>query len=273
MKPYDFANILFGGPCNLRCPDCIGRQLDPALTPDNLDEFPPRNLDVFIALLKQHGVTQVVFTGANTDPQLYRHEDRLLDWLRERLPETRCSLHTNGLLALRKIETFNRYDRVTLSFPSFDPAIYQKMTGSARMPDLSRILQQARVPVKISCVVNQHNARHISEFLRRCQGLNIKRVVFRPVYYPGSIPGSSSRHLDCLLGLPGLVQKTAYRGNPMYEYGGMQITWWDFSQSTSASLNLFSNGHISPDYLLVKASHVQRKLARAPASSRTVTRQ
>ena len=42
---FDFANILFSGRCNARCPFCIGRQVDPRLNEDNLDEFPPRELD------------------------------------------------------------------------------------------------------------------------------------------------------------------------------------------------------------------------------------
>ena len=45
---YDFANLLFAGPCNARCPFCIGRQIDPRLSVNNLREFPPRNLDRFV---------------------------------------------------------------------------------------------------------------------------------------------------------------------------------------------------------------------------------
>jgi MoaA/NifB/PqqE/SkfB family radical SAM enzyme len=76
---YDFANILFAGPCNARCPFCIGRQLDPRLSVNNLREFPPRQLDRFIDRIVAHAIKQVVFTGTTTDPQLYRHEARLLD--------------------------------------------------------------------------------------------------------------------------------------------------------------------------------------------------
>ena len=49
----------------------------------------------------------------------------------------------NGLLALKKMEVFNRYDRVTLSFPSFDPTVYQAMMGLPRPPDLAAILARA----------------------------------------------------------------------------------------------------------------------------------
>jgi hypothetical protein len=38
MSAYDFANVLFAEPCNLRCPTCIGRQVDPALNRDNWDD-------------------------------------------------------------------------------------------------------------------------------------------------------------------------------------------------------------------------------------------
>ena len=47
---FDFANILFAGPCNQSCPYCIGKQLPAALQRSNLDEYPLRNLDAFAIL-------------------------------------------------------------------------------------------------------------------------------------------------------------------------------------------------------------------------------
>ena len=124
-RTYDFANILFAGPCNLRCPYCIGKQVDPALNQNNLDEFPLRNVDTFTALLRRHRVRQVILTGTTTDPQLYRHEARLIRWLRKHLPEAQLSLHTNGQLALEKMDVVNLYDRISLSLPTFDPDIVE----------------------------------------------------------------------------------------------------------------------------------------------------
>jgi MoaA/NifB/PqqE/SkfB family radical SAM enzyme len=243
MKQYDFANILFAGPCNLRCPYCIGRQIDPALNRDNLHEFPLRDLDAFTELLRWHGVRQVVLTGTTTDPQLYRHEARLIDWLRERLPGVRLSLHTNGQLALQKMDTFNLYDRVSLSLPSFDPDVHEKMTGSRRVPDLAAILQAARVPVKVSCVVNEHNAGRLEAFLGHCCDLGIRRVVLRQLYGdPRWWP------------LPWRLRRLGtYRRNPVYDYRGMEVTYWRFDATASTSINLFSDGTISDEYLLAKA--------------------
>jgi molybdenum cofactor biosynthesis enzyme MoaA len=243
VKRYDFANILFAGPCNLRCPTCIGRQVDPTLNRDNLDEFPPRNLDVFAELLRRHGVRQIVFTGTTSDPQLYRHEARLIGWLRGQLPEAQLSLHTNGQLALKKMDAFNLYDRVALSLTAFDPDTYEKMTGSRRVPDLAAIVQAARVPVKVSCVIDEHNADQLDPFLARCREIGIRRVVLRQLY------GDTRRWC-----LPSRLRRVGeYRHNPVYDYEGMETTYWRFDATTSTSLNLFSDGTISQEYLLARA--------------------
>ncbi len=248
---YDFANILFAGPCNLRCPYCIGKQLKSTLNRNNLNEFPLQNLDRFVDMLQQYGVSQVVLTGTTTDPQLYRYEARLLIWLRSRLQSVlrgtkekrvHYSLHTNGQLALRKMVVLNQYDRVCISFPSFEADTYHRMMGSPKVPDLAEIMRQAEIPVKVSAVVNEYNINEIEAFLARCGELGIKRVVLRQLY-------GDTRQWSLL---PNLSPTTKYCNNPVYHYHGMEITVWQFQSSTSTSLNLFSNGIISTEYLLAK---------------------
>lgn len=240
---FDFANILFAGPCNLRCPYCIGRQLDPALNRDNLDEFPLKNLARFVALIRRHGITEVTFTGTTTDPQLYRHEARLLAHLRAALPpDVRFSLHTNGRLALQKMSIFNLYQRVTVSFPSFNPVTYRKLMGADSPPDLAEIVRRARVPVKVSAVLTPANAGEFDEFLARCRDIGIKRLVYRQLY-------GHTRRWPMFDRLP---QTGRYRDNPVYDFEGMEVTFWDFQRTESRSLNLFSHGVISPHYRLVR---------------------
>jgi molybdenum cofactor biosynthesis enzyme MoaA len=99
---HDFANILFAGPCNRSCPFCIGHLVPPAASVDNLGTYPPRGIDQFIEVVNRERIEQIVLTGTTTDPQLYRHEARLLTMLRERLhAQARLSVHTNGVRALR----------------------------------------------------------------------------------------------------------------------------------------------------------------------------
>ncbi|MGH9391504.1 MAG: hypothetical protein ACRD1Z_18010, partial [Vicinamibacteria bacterium] len=79
---FDFANILFAGPCNRACPWCIGNRLPARVNRSNLDLWPLRNLDGFITRVNEETVSEVVFTGTVTDPHLYRYEGDLIEELR-----------------------------------------------------------------------------------------------------------------------------------------------------------------------------------------------
>ncbi len=244
---FDFANLLFSGPCNARCSFCIGRQMDPRLNADNLNIYPPRNLDRLVGLIWRHDIRQVVFSGTNTDPQLYRHEARLLDELRRQLPPGVCvSLHTNARLALKKLDILNRYDRATLSFPSFDPAVYRQVMGVPGPPDLAQITHRAVVPIKVSTMLTSYNLPGLRDFLLRCRDTGVPRLVLRKLF-------GDRRAWDDLLDTAGLglVPGPAYRNNPVFDFSGMQVTLWDFEQTGSRSINLFSSGLISKTYLLV----------------------
>ncbi len=237
---YDFANILFSGPCNQRCPYCIGRQIDPSRMPNNLNDYPPPGWAEFTALIQRYAITEIILTGTNTDPQLYRHEERLLSWIREKLPHAHISLHTNGQLALDKMDALNRYDRATISFPSFDTQTFFEMTGVRRMPDLAEIVRRARIPIKISCVLTRHNVDQVPDLLTRCQRIGIRRVALRECY-GNPVPWRP----------PAAMRPVGeYRGNPVYDYHGLQVTYWRFEHSACTSLNLFADGSISSEYLL-----------------------
>ena len=93
LSKVDFANILFAGPCNRRCPDCIGQQLPAKVNRSNLDEFPPQNITGFIQTVNRLDIRRIIFTATNTDPQLYCCEIALLDMLREnRIDDVRSLL-------------------------------------------------------------------------------------------------------------------------------------------------------------------------------------
>jgi len=54
-----------------------------------------------------------------------------------------------------------------------------------------------------------------------------------------------------------LLPRNVYRANPVFDFQGMEVTLWDFNQSTSQSINLFASGMISSDYLLANAHPTQ----------------
>ena len=247
---FDFANILFAGPCNRACPFCIGRELPDAVNADNLDVFPPAGLDAFCERINVERIRDVVLTGTTSDPQLYRHEARLLSLLRTRLhPGARISVHTNGVVALRKIDVFNRYDRACISLPSFRPETYEKMMGSRRVPDLAAIVAAAHIPVKVSCIVNEHNVDEIDEFVEGCHRIGVRRLVVRRLH-------GETRRWQILRNLPVVG---AFRGNPVMDHRGMEVTYWDFDASECTSINLFPDGTIGDSYLLTRTPGLTRK--------------
>jgi len=244
----DFANILFAGPCNRFCPFCIGRRLPDRVNINNLDRFPPRNLDRFIGEVNRLDIRQIVFTGTVTDPQLYRHEAKLLHLLRSRVTTgAQVSLHTNGVLALKKMNTFNQYDKACISFPSFSPATYERMMGSRRVPDLEGILTRSRIPIKVSCVIDEHNVGENDSLLNRCKEIGVPRIVLRKLY-------GDARDWPVLRGLP---VKAHYRNNPVYDLDGMEVTYWRFDQTTSTSISLFADGTLGTSYLLAETPQLK----------------
>lgn len=263
---FDFANLLFSGACSARCPFCIGRRLDRKRIPPNLDEYPPRNLEAFIAHIHRFHIRRLALTGANTDPQLYAHEARLIERLRGDIPGAQISLHTNGRQALSKMEVFNTYDRATISFPSFDPETYRRVMGVADPPDLAEIIRRACIPVKLSWVLTAHNLPELGEFLRRCRDLGVRRVALRKLY-------GDRRSWEALIPFTGLGlhRRGAYHGSPIYNYDEVEVTLWDFAASECRSINLFSSGEITVEYLITDgnqptAMHTQSILMVAPTT-------
>ncbi|OFW05830.1 MAG: hypothetical protein A3H96_15500 [Acidobacteria bacterium RIFCSPLOWO2_02_FULL_67_36] len=245
---YDFANILFAGPCNRACPWCIGRLLPDRVNVSNLNEYPLRGLEGFVETVNRWRIPQVTLTGTVSDPQLYAHEARLLELLRERLhPCARLALHTNGVLALRRIDIFNRYDRACISFPSFNPATYARLTGSTHVPDLAAILRRATIPVKVSAVINEHNAGEVDEFVARCHEAGVRRLVFRTLY-------GDERRWSILPAYP--VVKW-FKGNAVLDYHGMEVTRWDFDRAECRSINLFADGTLGTSYLITRTPELR----------------
>ena len=245
MQTYSFANILLSGPCNLACPACIGKRLGASALPSNLDMFPLVGLDRFLELQRTHHVRELSLTATNTEPQLYRHESRLISLVRERLPHVRLSLHTNGTRVLRKLETFNLYDRATLSVPSLRPETCLAMTGSERVLDLEAILQRSTIPIKVSTLVTDDNRAEIPWLLDRFRAAGVRRVVLRR-------PWQDTGAFDPL---PELPVHHYFAHNPVLLYHDLEITVWDFHRTDLPCFNLFSDGTITDGYTLAGDSH------------------
>lgn len=239
---YRMANILLSGRCNLRCPACIGQQAGRAL-PDNLGCFPLAGMARFEARLRRLGIREVTLTGTNTDPLLHTRLEEVVARLQARVAGVRLNMHTNGVLALKRLEVIRRCHRMCISLPSFEPETCRAMTGSPRVLDLERIVQSAGIPVKVSVLLSRHNLAQVPSILARCQAAGVGRVVLRQPW-----PGP-----PLCVALGEAAPARWFAGNPVYHLDGMEVTVWNFGETRLPCLNLFSDGSMSHAYLLHQA--------------------
>ena len=245
---YDFANILFSGKCNAKCPYCIGQKLENKYA-SNLDIFPLINFDRFIDLVQSYDIPEVISTWTTTDPLLYRYQNKLLDILDSDIPKVRRSIHTNGFLIMRKLEEFNRYTKCTLSIPSFSPEVFGVMMWTKQaIPNIQDISDNSDIPIKISRIVDINNNTFVEteSFIKNLRGTKVKRVAFRKLFWDMTSWKETVLYLEQLWA----IKNWAYRWNPVYSIGDIEITLWSFDNTNSKSINLFSNGYISDKYLL-----------------------
>lgn len=243
-----FANILFAGKCNAFCPDCIGKQLRKWLNIDNLNQRPLQNIDRFVDILNADEVKEISLTWTITDPLIYKHQERLINHLRDNITDTKLSIHTNGRLIKKIPEIFNLYDRGAISIPSFDEDIYRILMWTSHVPDLENIYSLTNIPIKISALVNDINAHDIPNFIKLCHEKWVKRLVLRKLY------GDSRRLVDIIDmdNIP-FVYSWLFMNNDIYKYGDMQVTLREFENTENISYNLFADWTISDKYLLDKA--------------------
>jgi len=234
---YNYANILFTGEkCNSMCYECIGNHPSLNALPFNLKRFPIKNIDKLVDLVNKFSIPDLAFTGTNVDPQLYRYERKLISYLRENLnSETKLSLHTNGLLALKK-GTFNLYDKSSVSFPSFNADTYKKIT-KVEMPNIKHIIQTSTIPIKLSMLITPFNKEEIEDYTKKSAELGIKRIVIRKLKgKEDEFPIESYPFFK--------KPKKFIFGWPVYDLNEVEVTICGFDKSNAKGLFLFSDGRL-----------------------------
>jgi len=237
MTKYDYASILFSGKCNARCPTCIGNYPEYLGTPQNLGVQELKGLEAFLKKVSDEDVRYISLSGVNADPQQYQFELELIDRLRKEAPQATLSLHTNGRLALEKSREFNLYDRATLSFPSFNDETYRKVMG-VKSIDIQEVLRRARIPIKFSMLLTEHNQGEIEDYVKQIKELGINRMAIR------KLVGRE----DEFKVFNGMNPKKQIFGNPVYEINGVELTVWDYTKSTVNGLYLFPDGSLRDSF-------------------------
>ena len=82
----------------------------------------------------------------------------------------------------------------------------------------------------------------VDGFLLELAALGVRRAVLRRLY-------GDRREFNLL---QNYTPARFYRGNPVYDVDGLEVTWWNFDTTTSRSINLFADGTIGSSYLLTE---------------------
>jgi MoaA/NifB/PqqE/SkfB family radical SAM enzyme len=156
--------------CNLACAYCDRHTPMPQeMTRD----------EIFKALGEFHdlGMRQTNLDGG--DPLVHRHIDEIVEWLVQR--GVTVSMHTNGILVPKKIDTVRKLSRVKISLDGpRDPHDAMRGTGSFdRAITGAKAAQAVGIPVEFTCIVGRHNAETIESLIEIAEDLHIP-VVFQP---------------------------------------------------------------------------------------------
>ena len=223
-----------------------------ALEPyNNLDTFPLKNLGRFILACIGKGIKEINLTGSNTEPLLYQHHIPLTNFLRLAISGVKLGIRTNGIQVMRQLDDWKCYDEASISITSFDEKLYKATMGSGEPPDLKQILAvSAGKEIKINTVLCPETVEtgDIFRTLDKLADCGIKVVNLREPY--------GQPHI----GSP-LTDPVGERfGMPIYNWRGMDVTYWDVHYVKVESVNLYANGIVSDTYPVTKGHHPTGKV-------------
>lgn len=247
-----FGNIHLSGPCNRSCYFCIGQHMMELDALNVLNAWPLPGISEFIERCAAKGVKEINLTGTNTDPLLYVPMSHLIEFIREIMPEVKLGIRTNGALVNNRRETWRLFDKASLSIPSFNVGIYRAMMGSGHPPNLTHIEEfSPGMELKVNIVLGPENTNtHFDDLLHTfdviAQTSKIKKVNLREPYGQPHIGDPMARH--------GLKPCGMRLGMPFYvwEFGGLDVMYWDVHYVEVESINLYANGRVSEDYPITR---------------------
>ena len=257
---YSFANINFLGRCNLDCFFCLGKDLEEEFSKYNQLDTPPSelpNLDEFLDLCDACGVKNIYITGQNTDSLLYRHLDKLIEYLQEDR-DFKVGLRTNGLLAKRKINTINKCRKsISYTLLTLDPETMQKITGVRIIPDFDYIFRNVTIPQRVATVVTTYNVDEILDLIKfiskypQIRYFQIRRIS------TDTREEELREHIEIFEEFYERVRKEfpqvgEFEKAPILDIFGVKTCFWRTVATSVNSLNYFSNGVISDEYFIIE---------------------
>lgn len=242
-----FGNIHLSGPCNRSCYFCIGQHMMALDSLNVLDQWPLPNVDKFVDECYEKGISEINLTGSNTDPMLYKHIDKLYNYLYETVPNLRFGIRTNGIKILDRVGDWNLFNKASISVTSFNRDIYRATMGQGEPPNLEHILSisNSDMDIKVNVVLCPELFQNgdLWNTINRCIDYGIRRINLREPYGQPNLSAITIKFMDSVFD-----RMSDLFGMPRWEYFGTEITYWDVHYVEVESVNLYANGVISNTY-------------------------
>jgi molybdenum cofactor biosynthesis enzyme MoaA len=257
---YSFANINLLGKCNLDCLFCLGKDLENEFSKHNQLNTPItklKNLDGFLRLCVEKKVENIYITGQNTDPLLYLHLGKLIDYLQEDW-KFKVGLRTNALLAKQKIDVINKCkEEVGYTLLTLNSETMKKITNRSFIPNFAYLFKNTKPPQRVATVFTKYNAEEIFDLIKfvsnypQVRYFQIRRISTETRYE------SLKEHIELfdkfLLDVKSKFEQVgSFELAPKFKIYGVETLFWKTVETSINSLNYFSNGVVSDEYFIIE---------------------
>lgn len=259
-EKYSFANINLLGNCNANCYFCLGKDIQNELKNKNhlkINFNGWKDFDTFLDVCKKHNIKKLFLTGQTADGLQYEYLSELLDFLQEE-NNFEVGLRSNGYLAIKKQDILKKFKgEIGYSIQSLDPISNKSIMGRKDIPDWNSIIPLSGDNVRISIVINRFNYKEcldIIDFLSKYE--NVKYIQLRRI--------STDTRFDLLKedieifeNFHDHVKKTyelvdMFSLAEIYKISNKNVSIWKTIETSSNSLNYFTDGTISEEYFIVE---------------------
>ena len=257
---YSFANINVLGRCNADCFFCLGKdiKLDLAYKSQLQHHYAVwKNFEKFLDKCNEFSIKKLYLTGQTTEGLQYKYIDPLINYLQEDRG-FEVGVRTNGYLAEQRINTIKKMKgEIGYSVHSLNPAVNKQIMGRSDIPNWSKIIPQSGPDVRVSVVINRFNRNYIYEIMRYISTFhNVNYIQLRKVstdtryeFLKPDMNAFESFYKDFA---SVFHIKDMFAGAEIYQYRGIDVVFWKTTETTSNSLNYFTDGTISDEYFVVE---------------------
>ena len=259
-EKYTFANINLLGKCNANCFFCLGKDIEEYLTAYNhlmvhFSEW--ENFETFLSTCEEHGIKNLYLTGQTADGLQYNYLTDLITYLQDERGFI-VGLRSNGYLALHKMSDIQKMKgEIGYSIHTFNGEANYKIMGRMDIPRWDQIIPQSGDNVRISIVLNRHNAYRLEDILKALSVYeNVKYIQVRKV---STDTRKELLNLDMYLfeeikvKFSQLYKKVGeFNMAEIFNVYGKDVSFWSTVETSVNSLNYFTDGVCSDEYFIVE---------------------